>query len=135
MQVENAVYPSVERIGALSAVESGEPIVMLNLLRFRDKAVYSDGRSTTLTGREAYQIYATAMQKVVEENGGRFVFGGQIDSLVIGDVEDMWDFCGLVEYPSAADFVRIAMLPEVAEIGVHRTAGLAGQLLIRVAQM
>ncbi|RVW06199.1 DUF1330 domain-containing protein [Rhodococcus spongiicola] len=134
MQVENAVYPSVERIGALGAVESGEPVVMLNLLRFRDKAVYSDGRSTALTGREAYQIYATAMQKIVEENGGRFVFLGQINSLVIGEVEDMWDFCALVEYPSAADFVRIATLPEVAEIGVHRTAGLAGQLLIRVAQ-
>ncbi|MEV0945542.1 DUF1330 domain-containing protein [Rhodococcus sp. NPDC049939] len=134
MQVENAVYPSVERIGALSAVVSDEPVVMLNLLRFRDKAVYSDGRSTTLTGREAYQIYATAMQKVVEENGGRFVFLGQITSLVIGDVEDMWDVCGLVEYPSAADFVRIATLPEVAEIGVHRTAGLEGQLLIRVNQ-
>lgn len=113
---------------------SGAPIVMLNLLKFRNKAVYGDGRATTLTGREAYQIYGSAMQKVVEANGGKFLFGGQIVSLVIGEVEDMWDLCALVEYPSAAAFAKIATSPEVSEIGVHRAAGLEGQLLIRVAQ-
>ena len=35
-----------------------------------------------------------------------------------------------MEYPSRAAFQRIVTLPEVAEIGVHREAGLEGQLLI-----
>jgi hypothetical protein len=39
-----------------------------------------------------------------------------------------------VEYPSSAAFARIASSPEVTEIGVHRAAGLEGQLLIRVSQ-
>jgi uncharacterized protein (DUF1330 family) len=134
MKVENHVYPTQERVMQLMGDVSGEPIVMLNLLKFRDRAVYADGRATTLTGREAYQIYGAAMQKVVEKNGGRFLFGGQIASLVIGEVEDMWDLCALVEYPSAAAFAKIATSPEVSEIGVHRAAGLEGQLLIRVAQ-
>ena len=134
MNVENHVYPTQDRVRKLMGDASGEPIVMLNLLKFRDKAVYADGRATTLTGREAYQIYGSAMQKVVEKNGGRFLFGGQIASLVIGEVEDMWDLCALVEYPSAAAFAKIATSPEVNEIGVHRAAGLEGQLLIRVAQ-
>lgn len=51
--------------------------------------------------------------------------GGDIASLVIGDVQDLWDTCLLVEYRSAAAF---------AEIGVHRAAGLDGQLLIRLTQ-
>lgn len=134
MNVVNHLYPTQERIGALMGVASAEPIVMLNLLKFKDKAVYADGRATTLTGREAYQLYGTAMQKVVEKHGGKFLFGGQIASLVIGEVEDVWDLCALVEYPSAAAFARIATSPEVGEIGVHRAAGLEGQLLIRVVQ-
>ena len=134
MNVENHVYPTQERVQKLMGDASGEPIVMLNLLKFRDKAVYADGRTTTLTGREAYQLYGTAMQKVVEKNGGKFVFGGDVASLVIGEVQDMWDLCALVEYPSAAAFAKIATSPEVSEIGVHRAAGLEGQLLIRLKQ-
>ena len=122
MNVENHVYPTQERVQKLMGDASGEPIVMLNLLKFRDKAVYADGRTTTLTGREAYQLYGTAMQKVVEKNGGKFVFGGDVASLVIGEVQDMWDLCALVEYPSAAAFAKIATSPEVSEIGVHRAA-------------
>ena len=133
MKVENAVYPTQERVAALMGDASGEPIVMLNLLKFRDRAEYADGRATRLSGREAYQLYAAAMQKVVERNGGKFLFGGQVKQMVIGEVEDVWDVCALVEYPSAAAFAKIATSPEVAEIGIHRAAGLAGQLLIRVA--
>ena len=134
MNVENHVYPTQDRVAALMGNPSAEPIIMLNLLKFKDKAGYADGRPTTLTGREAYQLYGTPMQKVVESNGGKFLFGGQIQQLVIGEVDEMWDLCALVEYPSAAAFAKIATSPEVAEIGVHRAAGLAGQLLIRVSQ-
>jgi uncharacterized protein (DUF1330 family) len=135
VHVENAVYPTHSRVEALMADTSGGPVVMLNLLRFRAKAGYPDGRPSDLTGRQAYDLYAVAMQKVIEEGGGRVLFGGDIASLVIGDVEDMWDTCVLVEYPSAAAFATIVASPEVAEIGVHRAAGLEGQLLIRVSQL
>ncbi len=135
MNVENAVYPTHSRVEALMADASGGRVVMLNLLRFRANAAYPDGRPSDLTGRQAYDLYATAMQKVIEERGGRVLFGGDIASLVIGDVEDMWDTCVLVQYPSAAAFAAIVTSPEVAEIGVHRAAGLDGQLLIRVTQL
>ncbi|HWD26352.1 MAG TPA: DUF1330 domain-containing protein [Rhizomicrobium sp.] len=134
MKVENALYPDGARMMALMNDKSGEPVVMLNLLRFRCKAVYADGRETALTGIEAYQLYAGPMQTLVESQGGKFVFGGRVGGMVIGEVEQMWDICALVEYPSAAAFAKIAMSPEVREIGVHRAAGLEGQLLIRVAQ-
>jgi uncharacterized protein (DUF1330 family) len=134
VDVENAVYPTASRVEALMADDSGDPIVMLNLLKFRATAVYPDGRPTDLTGRQAYDLYAAAMQKVIEKNGGRLLFGGDVASLVIGQVGDLWDTCVLVEYPSAAAFAAIVTSPEVAEIGVHRAAGLEGQLLIRVAK-
>ena len=135
MDVENAVYPTASRVEALMADDSGDPVVMLNLLKFRATAVYPDGRPTDLTGRQAYDLYAAAMQKVIEKNGGRLLFGGDVASLVIGEVGDLWDTCVLVEYPSAAAFAAIVTSPEVTEIGVHRAAGLEGQLLIRVTQL
>ena len=135
MEVENAVYPTASRVEALMADDSGGPVVMVNLLRFRAKAVYPDGRPSDLTGRQAYNLYAAPMQNIIEQGGGKVLFGGDIASLVIGDVEDLWDTCVLVEYPSAAAFAAIVTSPEVAEIGVHRAAGLEGQLLIRANQM
>jgi len=135
VDVENHVYPTASRVEALMADDSGDPVVMVNLLKFRPKAVYPDGRPSELTGRQAYDLYAAAMQKVIEENGGRLLFGGDVASLVIGEVGELWDTCVLVEYPSAAAFAAIVTSPEVAEIGVHRVAGLEGQLLIRATQL
>jgi uncharacterized protein (DUF1330 family) len=133
MNVENALYPTAERIADLKADSTGKPIVMLNLLKFRERAQYADGRTSELSGRDAYMLYGEKMQQLVEHEGGRMIFSGQIMSLVIGTVEDMWDVAALVEYPSSAAFARIVTSPEVAAIGIHRSAGLAGQLLIRVA--
>ncbi len=130
MQVENAVYPTGEQIGALVASPESGPVVMLNLLKFRDKAVYKDGRDTTLTGREAYMKYGELMSAFVLARGGKLHFNAAASAPVIGRVGEMWDVVALMEYPSAKAFVEIATSPEVAEFGVHREAGLAGQLLI-----
>jgi uncharacterized protein (DUF1330 family) len=131
MIVENQLYPSSETIGSLLADVSDKRIVMLNLLKFRAHAAYDDGRKSDLTGREAYWIYADAMQKIVVREEGRLLFSGDILSVPIGKVEEIWDMAALIEYPSAAAFARIASSVEVSEIAVHRAAGLAGQLLIR----
>ena len=133
MNVENALYPTADRIAGLTIDSSDRPIVMLNLLKFRERAQYADGRASDLSGRDAYMLYGDKMQQLVEREGGRIVFSGAILSLVIGTVDNMWDVAALVEYPSSAAFARIVTSPEVAAIAVHRAAGLAGQLLIRVA--
>ena len=134
MKVENAVYPTREQLTALISRNTSKPIVMLNLLKFKEKAVYKDGRATDLTGREAYQKYADLMVPFVHSHGGRIVFTGAANGLVIGEVGEMWDMVALMEYPSAEAFAKIAMSPEVAGFGVHREAGLAGQLLVEVLQ-
>jgi uncharacterized protein (DUF1330 family) len=130
MKVENAVYPNADGLQALAGDKSPAKIAMLNLLKFRDKASYKDGRSDDISGREAYLRYANAMTKIVEREGGRILFTGRIAGLVIGAVEKMWDVAAIMEYPSRAAFQRIVTLPEVQEICVHREAGLEGQLLI-----
>ena len=66
MDVENHIYPTRSRVEELMADASDAPIVMLNLLKFRAKAVYSDGRASDLTGRQAYDLYGAAMQNVID---------------------------------------------------------------------
>lgn len=97
-------------------------IAMVNLLKFHEKAQYKDGRSENLSGREAYMRYIAAIGPIVERAGGRFLFSGDVQRLVIGEVEELRDAVGFAEYPSRADFHRIAISPEVQAIGTHREA-------------
>jgi uncharacterized protein (DUF1330 family) len=135
MKVENRVYPTAGGIQALARDTSSAKIAMLNLLKFREKAVYKDGRADDISGREAYQRYSSAMTKIVEREGGRMLFVGRIAGVVIGEIEGVWDVAAIMEYPSRAAFQRIVTLPEVNEISVHREAGLEGQLLIMTESM
>ena len=130
MKVENRVYPTGEQLAPLLGEADGGPIAMVNLIKFRDRAEYGDGRIADISGREAYMRYAVEMRAIVEAAGGRIIFSGQTTGLIIGEVEDLWDAVAVVEYPSRAAFHRIATSAEVQEIGVHRQAGLAGQLLV-----
>ena len=134
MQVENALQPSGEQIEAFVSRDGDGPVVMVNLLKFRDKAAYPDGRDAHLSGWEAYQRYASEMRKLVEGSGGKFLFGGSVNGLLLGQVETLWDLVGLVEYPSRATLLQIATSPEYQAIDVHREAGLAGQLNIDATQ-
>jgi len=50
MQVENRVYPNDEQMAGFLKPGGEGPIYMVNLLRFKEKADYRDGRETALTG-------------------------------------------------------------------------------------
>ncbi len=128
MKVENHVTPKPPQVQEFIATEG--PVCMVNLLKFRDKAVYEDGRETDLGGEEAYGLYASEMKKLVEASGGRFVFGAGVVGLLLGEVEELWDTVGIVEYSSARALIQISSSPEFQAIEVHRHAGLAGQLNI-----
>ena len=130
MKVKNKVTPNEEQInGFLENPEIG-PISMVNLLKFKDKAVYEDGRDTSLTGEEAYSLYAAEVISLVQKYGGEFLFAGKVNRLMLGEVEEMWDSIAIVEYPSRKAMLEMITNPEYLESAKHRTAGLAGQLNI-----
>ncbi|QLC24821.1 DUF1330 domain-containing protein [Parasphingopyxis algicola] len=131
MEVLNEVTPTdPDRIKGLMEPGPEGPIFMVNLLKFKDRAEYADGRETDLTGREAYAIYGKAVAELLPKFGGKPVFLGDVTFLSLGQVEELWDEIAIASYPSRADMVRMSMSPEWQEISVHRTAGLKGQLNI-----
>ncbi|MBF2754009.1 MAG: DUF1330 domain-containing protein [Gammaproteobacteria bacterium AqS3] len=136
MKVKNALYPEAEYLRGMMADESGRPVAMVNLLRFRKKPRFEGGEIPPecegLSGQEVYmQLYGAPMRQIVEREGGRFLFHGEVEGLAIGTAGKLWDAVAIVQYPSAADFARIVSLPEVLEITRYRAAGLSGQLLIQ----
>ena len=62
--------------------------------------------------------------------GGCLGFGADVERLMLGDVEELWDQIAIAMYPSRGAMLEMIQMPEYAEISVHRTAGLAGQLNI-----
>ena len=101
MKVENRVFPNREQMkGFFENTDDNEPIYMLNLLKFKEKAEYKDGRETNLTGREAYTIYAEFMDKHLKEIGGELVLHTDVKRLAVGKVEELWDVVAIAKWPS-----------------------------------
>ena len=137
MPTLNALDPTPQQIkDFLSHKSADEPVFMLNLLKFKDKATYKDGED--ISGREAYGRYAKAFSELVKENGikGGAIFGGNLNAWMIGQGDGAnnengeWDAIGIFEYPNAAVMIETVSSDAYRKIHKHRRAGLAGQLLI-----
>jgi len=130
MKVENAMRPNEGQIKEWTSGSVEGPIVMVNLLKFHEKAQYEDGRDPDMSGREAYQRYGIEVSKLVDQLGGNMIYGGAVTLTLIGEVEDDWDMIALAQYPSRKAMREMTMSPKYQEIEMHRNAGLAGQLNI-----
>ena len=130
MRCINKMSSTDETIGQLLQNDDGGPVCMVNLLKFKEKAIYEDGRETSLTGPEAYQIYGEGVAKMIDAIGGKIVFSSVVSGLVVGEVEELWDAVAIAEYPSRQSFADMIASVQWSELAIHRTAGLAGQLNI-----
>ena len=130
MKVENAVTPNEKQLAGFLEGDIETPIKMVNLLTFKDKAEYADGRETNLSGKEAYEIYTTEVQGHLEKVGGKTIFFGEVQRLMLGEVEELWDWVAIAEYPSRKAMLEMIMNSEYQKSAEHRSAGLAGQLNI-----
>jgi hypothetical protein len=70
MRVVNKVSPNEEQMKGFFEPGSQGPIYMLNLLKFKEKAEYADGRETDLSGAEAYALYGAEVSKILIKLGG-----------------------------------------------------------------
>ena len=130
MEVKNSVVPNQEQIEGFFDPNAKGPIYMVNLLKFKPRAEYEDGRETDLTGEEAYDLYADGVTELLGKVGGALVFSADVERLMLGEVGELWDKVAIAMYPSRAAMMEMMQLPGMQEIGPHREAGLAGQLNI-----
>lgn len=125
------VDPTKEAFAAFRTDDRPGPIQMLNLVRLRPAASYPDGR--TATGAEAYAAYGRASYPIFQRLGGRIVWRGRFEGMLIGPTEERWDHCFIAEYPSVGAFVELIRDPAYREAVIHRQAAVLDSRLVRCA--
>ncbi len=135
MEVKNSVYPNEAQIRGFLEPGAEGPIFMVNLLKFKARADYADGRASSLTGEQAYGLYSDAVSMLLKEFGGGAIFSGTVERLMLGEVEELWDKVVIAMYPSRQAMLEMMQSPKMQEIGAHRAAGLAGQLNIETVDV
>ena len=132
MATLNAVDATPEQIGRfLAGHADGEPVYMLNLLKFKKEATYRDGEA--VSGEMAYGRYAKAFGDMLRDLGIRgveTVFGGKAGTFLIGEGEGEWDAVAVVRYPDRKTMFSVVSSDTYRALHKHRKAGLDGQLLI-----
>ena len=115
----SAIRPNKEQfIELMNAADDG-PVVMLNLLKFKPRE-----------GASEYGKYGDAVTKMVEARGGKLLWLGKADQILIGDPEESWDSVALVQYPSRKAFIEMTTSKEYESAHEHREAGLERTVLI-----
>ena len=130
MKVENKVMPNEKQMEEFLEEGHDEPIFMVNLLKFKDRAEYPDKRESNLSGKEAFAIYSKEVEGHLEKVGGKPIFGSEVTRLMLGEVEDLWDQVAIAMYPNRKAMLKMISDPDYIKSAQHRVAGLAGQLNI-----
>ena len=122
-------YGQIDRDYAIrlaSASDDG-PVWMVNLMKYRERAEYPDGRSDDISGREADDRYTPL--EALAAVGAEIVFVGDVERQFLGDAP-MWDRVAVVKYPSGPAFIEMQSLPEFQRQHVHKDAGMEQTIVI-----
>ena len=103
------------------------PVWMVNLMRYKERAEYGDGRETTLTGREADDVYAPVGPLAAV--GAAIVFVADVEDQFIGD-EPRWDRIAVVRYPTRSAFIAMQQREDFQRAHEHKEAGMAETIVI-----
>jgi uncharacterized protein (DUF1330 family) len=130
------IDPSPANFAAFKALPRDEPIHMLNLLRYRDRAEYPEGHEHAgkgWTGRRAYEEYGKTSGPIFRRVGGAIVWRGVFQTMVTGPDDRRWDDGFIAQYPGSGSFFEMIKDPEYQAAVVNRTAALADSRLVRFA--
>jgi uncharacterized protein (DUF1330 family) len=124
------VDPTRKDFARFREMQRDGPLHMLNLLRFREVAAYTDG--TVASGAEAYRNYARESGPVFARFGGRQIWVGRPEQTLIGPPQERWDLAFIAEYPSVDAFVAMLRDDAYRRAVRHRQAAVADSRLIRI---
>jgi hypothetical protein len=125
---EQNVYidPTDENGAALFRRQISGEVVMLNLLRFRPVADYTDfpdlAPAEDVSGRDAYQRYIEHTLPFLQASGGSIVYAGTGGEFLIGPVGKGWDMVLLIRQKSVDSFIAFATNQDYLKGMGHRVA-------------
>src|SRR5690242_1437004 len=113
-----SIEPTPAQVEQLLELDADQPVVMLNLLRFKEG------------GAEAYGRYSRGVIAHLDRVGGQVLWAGSVQASVIGPEDAEWDLALAVEYPSPQAFLAMVSDTDYQSLHEHRAAALADSRLI-----
>ena len=130
------IEPTQESGAALFSRNISGPVIMLNLLRFRETADYSAAPDLApekpISGREAFQKYIEHTLPFLKESGGEILFLGDGGRYFIGPPDEQWDFVMLIKQSSLASFLAFASNRDYLAGMGHRSAAVIDSRLLPI---
>lgn len=120
--------PSIHdlHVETIESLDSDKPVVMVNLMKFREQSLDGDG-----SGWDAYLRYSRMANKLIKERSGRIFWAGEVNGTTLGPEEHgQWDYAALVFYPSPDAFLDMMQSPEYQEANVHRDNGCQAHMIM-----
>ncbi|MBL4837853.1 MAG: DUF1330 domain-containing protein [Kordiimonadaceae bacterium] len=127
------IDPERDQFNAFKELPCDQPVNMLNLVKLRKNVVYADGTETT--GAEAYSTYSLKSGPFFQRAGGRIIWRGEPQVMLIGPQEEAWDLAFIARYPTASAFLEMITDPDYQVVMKHRQAAVETSRLLRCAEL
>ena len=128
------VDPVAAAFDAFKALPRDAPVQMINLVRFRASAAYPADHAQAgagWTGAEAYRRYGKETAPIFARVGGKIIWSGSPELVLIGPAEEQWDAAFIGQYPTAGAFLEMVTDPDYRRAVIHRQAAVETSRLIR----
>ena len=114
-------------VRGLAELDQQAPVVMLNLMRFRERSLDGDG-----SGWDAYLRYSALTVPMIKARGGTLLWTGDAKTVALGRQDgNQWDYLALVYYPTVAAFIDMMTSQDYEQrCDPHRTNGCAEHVII-----
>lgn len=134
--IDRSIDPTADQVRALRDNGPDGPIVMVNLLKFREAAAYPEGSGfEPCSGADAYRRYQHAFTVTVGDvSQAEVLYEGPVNQVFIGDSASAaadWDKVLIVRYPTRQHFLGMMANEEYKKALVHRYAGLERTVLLQ----
>jgi hypothetical protein len=118
-------------IEGLNKLDHQGPVVMVNLMRFRERSLDDDG-----SGWDAYLRYSALTVPMIKARGGTLSWTGEVMAVALGRPQgEPWDYLALVYYPRVAAFLDMMTSADYEKLcDPHRRNGCAEHVIIAAAE-
>jgi uncharacterized protein (DUF1330 family) len=134
MSEDRHVDPDRAAFEQFKMLPRDETLDMLNLVRFREEAVYPPDHpeaAKRLTGAEAYRRYSKESAPTFRRVGGAIIWSAMPRLVLIGPGDERWDVAFVARYPNASAFLEMITDENYRKAVMHRQAAVATSRLIR----